>query len=196
MQNEQTKPEDKGTLIYSEVIPIDRSKGEKKLEKQEAQIESGEKRGNLGKIADSITEKIHEGVEKIHEGVESVKGLIHDATAPAAEHEMKKREEKASEKKESKAAKKMVADNYVVLEHEHALKSERGAQTLFHKEAKCVIPMMHPEHHHPSMKEFTEEMLVQQAEQSKLHPHIEKDSEKLDLGLKSEEPLGNIEEIH
>ena len=41
MQNEQTKPEDKGTLIYSEVITIDRSKGEKKLEKQEAQIESG-----------------------------------------------------------------------------------------------------------------------------------------------------------
>ena len=87
----------------------------------------------MGKIADSISEKIHEGVEKIHEGVESVKGLIHDATAPAAEHEMKKREEKASEKKESKAAKKMVGDNCVVLEHEHALKSEGGAQTtLFH----------------------------------------------------------------
>ena len=56
---------------------------------------------------------------------------------------------------------------------------------------------MHPEHHHPSMKEFTEEMLAQQAEQNKLHPnHIEKDQEKLDTGLKSEEPLGNIEEIH
>lgn len=76
-QEHKIHPEDKGTLIHREVVPLP----------HEAPPEP-EGKGNLARIAETIVDKISGGVETVIE-------MIHEATAkPGGEPEKKKRDKK------------------------------------------------------------------------------------------------------